>query len=125
MKAPKRSNKYANIYKLFEQVKINIPLFDAIKQIPAYTKFLKDLCTVKRNLNVYDKAFLMEQASSIIQTKTVPKYKDPGCPTISIVIGGTKIEHTLLDLDTRVNLFPYFVYEKLGLEELKPTPVTL
>ncbi|XP_057483886.1 uncharacterized protein LOC130770422 [Actinidia eriantha] len=44
-----------------KQVKINIPLLDAIKQIPAYAKFLKDLCTVKRNLNVYDKAFLMEQ----------------------------------------------------------------
>ncbi|GFY97735.1 hypothetical protein Acr_12g0002760 [Actinidia rufa] len=67
-------------------------------QIPAYAKFLKDLCTVKRNLNVYDKAFLMEQASSIIQTKTVPKYKDLGCLTISIVIGDTKIEHALFDL---------------------------
>ena len=67
----------------------------------------------------------MEQASSIIQTKTVPKYKDLGCPKISIVIGGTKIEHALLDLGASVNLLPYFVYENLGLGELKPTSVTL
>jgi hypothetical protein len=25
--------------------KINIPLLDAIQQVPAYAKFLKDLCT--------------------------------------------------------------------------------
>ena len=46
--APKKPNCNAEIYKLFEQVKINIPFLDAVKQIPAYTKFLKDLCTVKR-----------------------------------------------------------------------------
>ncbi|GFS42918.1 hypothetical protein Acr_00g0082550 [Actinidia rufa] len=36
-----------------------------------------------------------------------------------------KIENALLDLGTSVNLFPYFVYEKLDLGELKPTSVTL
>ncbi|GFZ10975.1 hypothetical protein Acr_22g0003730 [Actinidia rufa] len=61
LRAPKKPNHNAEIYKLFEQVKINIPLLDAVKQIPAYAKFLKDLCTVKRTLNVKDKAFLMEQ----------------------------------------------------------------
>ena len=30
---------------VFKQVKINIPLLDAIKQVPSYAKFLKDLCT--------------------------------------------------------------------------------
>ena len=85
--------------------------FGAIQQIPAYAKFLKDLCTVKRNLNVYDKTFLIEQASSIIQTTTVPKYKDPECLTISIVIRGTKTEHVLLDLGESVNFLPYLVYE--------------
>ncbi|XP_016706163.1 uncharacterized protein [Gossypium hirsutum] len=32
------------------KVEINIPLLDAIKQIPRYAKFLKDLCTSKRKL---------------------------------------------------------------------------
>ncbi|GFY88672.1 hypothetical protein Acr_06g0006120 [Actinidia rufa] len=99
--------------------------FPQRKQIPAYAKFLKDLCTVKRTLNVKDKAFLMEQVSSIIQAKTAPKYKDPGCPTVSIVIGATTIEHALLDLGASVNLLPYTVYKKLGLGELKTTSVTL
>ena len=70
---PKKGTTNAKIYKLFEQVKINIPLLDAIKQIHAYAKFLKDLFIVKRTMQVQKKAFLMEEASSIIQTKTTPK----------------------------------------------------
>ena len=59
-----------------------------IKQVPTYAKFLKDLCTVKRGLNIYKKAFLTEQVNAIIQCKTSVKYKDPDCPTILVNIGG-------------------------------------
>ena len=38
------------------------------------------------------KAFLTEQVSAIIECKTHVKYKDPGCPTISVNIGGTSVE---------------------------------
>ncbi|XP_060972621.1 uncharacterized protein LOC133038474 [Cannabis sativa] len=48
----KKGNQYSDILEVFKQVSINIPFLDAIKQIPAYSKFLKDLCTVKRNTNV-------------------------------------------------------------------------
>jgi len=114
-----------DILEVFKQVKINIPLLDAIKQIPSYAKFLKDLCTIKRKLNVQKKAFLTEQVSAIIQHNTPPKYKDPGCPTISCIIGNFWIEQALLDLGASVNLLPYSVYEQLGLGELKPTTITL
>ena len=53
------------------------------------------------------------------------KYKDPGCPTISVNIGGTCVEKTLLDLGASVNLLPYSIYKQLGLRELKPTSITL
>ena len=71
------------------------------------------------------KAFLTEQVSAIIQCKTPVKYKDPGCPTISVNIGETCVEKALLDLGANVNLSPYSVYKKLGLGELKPTTTTL
>ncbi|XP_042958158.1 uncharacterized protein LOC122293734 [Carya illinoinensis] len=106
-------------------VRINIPLLDAIKPISAYAKFLKDLCTAKRKLNVQKKAFLTEQVSAIIQNHTPPKYKDPGSPTISCVIGNSKIGQALLDLGSGVNLLPYSVYEQLGLGELKATSIIL
>ncbi|RVW12643.1 Retrovirus-related Pol polyprotein from transposon 297 [Vitis vinifera] len=96
-----------------------------IKQVPTYAKFLKDLCTVKRGLQVTKNAFLTEQVSAIIQSKSPVKYKDPGCPTISVNIGGTHVEKALLDLGASVNLLPYSVYKQLGLGGLKPTTMTL
>ena len=80
---------------------------------------------MKRELNVDKKAFLTEQVSAIIQSKTPGKYKDPGSPTISVNIGGTYVDKTLLDLGASVNLLPYSVYKKLGLRELKPTTIIL
>jgi hypothetical protein len=102
-------------------VNINIPLLDAIKQIPSYAKFLKELCVVKRKHNVQKMAFLCEQVSVIIQHNTPPKYKDHGCSTISCVIGNFRIDEALLDLKASVNLLPYLVYEHLDLGELEPT----
>ena len=106
-------------------MKVNIPLLDIIKQVPAYAKFLKDLCTIKKGLGIEKKTFLTEQVSAIIQSKNPVKYKDPGSPTISVNIGGTCIDKSLLDLGASVNLLPYSVYKQLGLGELKPTNITL
>jgi len=121
--SPQKVNQNFEILEVLKQVKVNIPLLDAIKQIPSYAKFLKDLCTVKSKLNVHKKAFLTEQVSAIIQNNRPPKFKDPGCPIISCVIGNSKIEKALLDLGASVNLLPYSVYEQLGLGELKPISI--
>jgi len=43
------------ILETFRKVEVNIPLLDAIKQIPKYAKFLKDLCTHKRHLKGNEK----------------------------------------------------------------------
>ena len=114
-----------DVMELFKKVQINIPLLDAIKQVPAYAKFLKDLCTHKRKIQVSKKVFLTENVSSILKYNTPPKFKDPRCLTISCVIGEHTIGRALLDLGASVNLLPYSVYEQLGLGELKHTPLTL
>ena len=48
----------SEIFEVLRQVKVNIPLLDMIKQVPTYSKFLKDLCTIKRGLNVNKKVTL-------------------------------------------------------------------
>ena len=60
LRAPKKLNNHSEIYQLFKQVKVNMPLLDAIKKIPSYAKFLKDLCTVERKLGVNKDAFMTE-----------------------------------------------------------------
>jgi hypothetical protein len=104
MTKQRKVNHNSEIFETFKQVRINIPLLDAIKQVPSYAKFLKDLCTVKRKLNVKKKAFLAEQVSVILQNNNALKYKEPGCPTISCFIGKHKIERALLDLGASVNI---------------------
>ena len=125
LRKKKNSVNQTEILEVLRRVKVNIPLLDMIKQVPTYAKFLKDLCTIKRGLDVNKKAFLTEQVSAIIECKTPVKYKDPGCPTISVNIGGFSVEKELLDLGASVNLLPYSMYKQLGLGELKPTSITL
>ena len=125
LRGKKKASQQAGILEVLRQVKVNIPLLDIIKQVPAYAKFLKDLCTIKKGLGIEKKAFLTEQVSAIIQSRNPVKYKDPGSPTISVNIGGNCIEKSLLDLGASVNLLPYSVYKQLGLGELKPTNITL
>ena len=125
LRKKKNSVNQTEMLEVLRQVKVNIPLLEMIKQVPTYAKFLKDLCTVKMGLNVNKKAFLTEQVIAIIESKTPVKYKDPGCPTISVNIGGISVEKALLDLGASVNLLPYSMYKHLGLGELKPTSITL
>ena len=125
LKLPRKLDTASEILEHLHQVKINLPLLHVIKQVPAYAKVIKDLCTIKRKHHVKKTAFLTEQVSAIIQHKTPPKYKDPGCPKISCTIGDYIMEHALPDLGASVNLMPFNVYKKLGLGELKPTLITL
>ena len=111
---------------LFKQVHINLPLLDAIKQVPSYAKFLKDLCTRKRRIGtkIPKKVHLTEHVSSIL-THTIPKLKDLGTPTISCIIGNISIDRALLDLGASVNILPSYLYDQFGIGDLKPTPITL
>ncbi|CAM8951216.1 unnamed protein product [Rhodiola kirilowii] len=47
-RAPKQHVMDEDVFELFSKVEINIPLLEAIKQIPRYAKFLKELCTNRR-----------------------------------------------------------------------------
>jgi hypothetical protein len=131
LKAPshfrKQREKIQAMMEVIKQVKINIPLLDAIQEVPAYAKFLKDLCTQKRKSrnHIPKKVLLTEHVSSLIQHNTPPKFKDPEAPVISCIIGHKEIDKALLDLGAGVNLLPYSVYQQLGLGELKPTTVIL
>ncbi|XP_075655308.1 uncharacterized protein LOC142625560 [Castanea sativa] len=125
LKLPRKLDTTSDILEHLYQVKINLPLLHVIKQMPAYAKVIKNLCTIKRKHYVGKTAFLTKQVSVVIQHKNPPKYKDPGCPTISCTIGDYIMEHALLDLGASVNLISFSVYQKLGLGELKPTSVTL
>jgi hypothetical protein len=125
LRLPKNLDVTTEIFEHLHQVKVNLPLLHIIKQMPAYAKVIKDLCTVKRKHHLKKTAFLTEKVSVIIQHKVPPKYKDLGCPTISCTIGEYLVEHALLDLGASINLLPFTIYQQMGLGDLKPTSMTL
>ncbi|CAN6580777.1 unnamed protein product [Malus baccata var. baccata] len=109
----------------FRKVQVNLPLLDAIKQVPKYAKFLKELYTNKRRFNDQETVALSEELSAVLQRKLPPKLKDAGSFTIPCVIGGKEFGRALCDLGASINLMPYSVYESLNLGDLKETKVVI
>jgi len=98
---------------------------DAIKQIPQFTKFLKELYTSQKKLNIVDKIKVGKNVSIIIQRKLPQKYKNPGMFTIPCVIGNHKVEKAMLDLGVSINVMSLSIYKVLNLRPLKKTSVII
>ncbi|VFQ83856.1 unnamed protein product [Cuscuta campestris] len=65
-----------DIWETFRKAEVNIPLIDAIKQVPRYAKFLKELCTNRRRLKGTESVSLSKNVSAILQRKLPVKCKD-------------------------------------------------
>ncbi|CAN6573186.1 unnamed protein product [Malus baccata var. baccata] len=92
---------------------------DAIKQVPRYAKFLKELCTTRKRISTKEVVKVGENVSAILQRKLPPKCKDLGSFTIPCVIGNTRFESAMLDLGASINVMPYSIYASMNLGELK------
>ncbi|KAK4717902.1 hypothetical protein R3W88_016240 [Solanum pinnatisectum] len=83
--------KYRMFIIMLKQLSINVPLIEALEQMPGYAKFMKDL------------------------------NKDPGAFTISCTIGLLHFAKALCDLGASINLMPLSIYKELSLGDPKPT----
>ena len=115
----KKEESEKDILETFRKVQVNIPLLDAIKQVPKYAKFLKELCTTKKRMSNKEVVKVSENVSAVLQRKLPTKCKDPGSFTIPCVIGNTRFEHAMLDLGASINVMPYSIYASMNLGELK------
>ncbi|CAN6707338.1 unnamed protein product [Malus baccata var. baccata] len=118
-KQTKKEEAEKDILETFRKVQVNIPLLDAIKQVPRYAKFLKELCTNRRRISTKEVVKVGENVSAILQRKLPPKCKDPGSFTIPCVIGNSRFESAMLDLDASINVMPYSIYASMNLGALK------
>ncbi|CAN6570120.1 unnamed protein product [Malus baccata var. baccata] len=115
----KNNEEEKDILETFRKVHVNIPLLDAIKQIPKYAKFLKKLCKTRKRIQEKEVVHVSENVSALLQRKLPPKCKDPSSFTIPCVIGNTRFDHAMLDLGASINVMPYSVYASMNLGELK------
>jgi len=116
-----------DLYETFCRCEVNIPLLDAIKQVPRYAKFLKELCTIKRKqkLKGCEMVRVGEKVSAVIQRKLPMKCKDPGMFTISCMIGNMRFENAMTDLEASIIVMPYSIYASLKLGPLNKTSVVI
>ncbi|CAN6552335.1 unnamed protein product [Malus baccata var. baccata] len=118
-KQKKKEEAEKDILETFRKVQVNIPLLDAIKQVPRYAKFLKELCTTRKRILTKEVVKVGENVLAILQRKLPSKCKDPGSFTIPCVIGNTRFESAMLDLGASINVMPYSIYASMNLGELK------
>lgn len=122
---PKKNEMDKELWEFFSKVEINIPLIEALRQIPRYAKFLKELCTNRRRANVHECVALNENLSAVLQRRVPPKCPDPGIFFIPCTIGNTTIVNRMLDLGASINVLPYSLYTSLRLGPLNPAGLTI
>jgi len=117
------------IFNTFKKVWINIPLLDAMRQIPKYAKFLEEVCTNKRHVRDNEVVNMGRNVSRLIKRPIeIPrKFKDPGIFFFFVlcVIRSTKFNNPMLDLGASINIMPLSVFTFLHLGPLKTTGVVI
>ncbi|XP_057997438.1 uncharacterized protein LOC131176361 [Hevea brasiliensis] len=93
--------------------------------MPFYTKFLKEILFKKRRPNDNEIIALTEECNAILQNKLPLKLKDPGNFSIPCLIGNMNIDKVLCDLGASMSLMPLSICQKLNVEELRPTIISL
>ncbi|XP_016195481.1 uncharacterized protein LOC107636491 [Arachis ipaensis] len=120
-----RDQQFPKFLEIFRKLEINIPLAEAMEQMPLYAKFLKELITKKRSWQEKETVILTQECRIIIQKGLPPKLKDPGSFLIPCTIGNMFIDKALCDLGASINLMPLAMRKKLMIEEVKPTRMSL
>ncbi|RDX77806.1 hypothetical protein CR513_42017, partial [Mucuna pruriens] len=106
----------------FNKIEIRIPILDAIKQIPKYAKFLKELYTNKRK-KLKANVVVVRNVSTLIKSEQLAilkNFSDPSTFSISCTIGKCNFD-AMLDLGTLINVISSSIYRSLRLYALEPT----
>ncbi|XP_057739924.1 uncharacterized protein LOC130957038 [Arachis stenosperma] len=107
-----------NMVDIFKKVEVAIPLFDAIRQVPKYAKFLKDLCMNKEKIHDLETISLGSSISTLMGA-ILEKCGEPGPCLVTCTIGGIQFVDCMCDLGTCVSIMPLSVYDALKLPPLK------
>ncbi|RDX78149.1 hypothetical protein CR513_41603, partial [Mucuna pruriens] len=120
------------LLKMFRKVEINIPLLNAIKQIPKYAKFLKELCTHKRKKMKGGReiggvvSMLTKNENFTKGAHTLPKKcRDPRIFSVPCTIGDCTFANAMLDLGASISVMPTSIYKALNFGDLEPTRMTI
>ncbi|XP_070026249.1 uncharacterized protein [Nicotiana sylvestris] len=110
---------------MLKQIKVNISLIDALKEMSGYAKMMKDLMSRKFAFQDLDTVTLTQTCSAVVTRLIAEKLSDPGSFTIPCTIGNFAFAKALCDLGASINLMPLTIYKRLGIERARPTSMLL
>ncbi|CAN6712720.1 unnamed protein product [Malus baccata var. baccata] len=122
-KQTKKEEAEKDILETFRKVQVNIPLLDAIKQVPRYAKFLKELCTTRKRISNKEVVQVSENVSAVLQRKLPPKCKDPADRSNAYPKG--VLEDVLVQVDNLIFPADFYVLEMEDSPNVTPLPILL
>ncbi|RDX89861.1 hypothetical protein CR513_28344, partial [Mucuna pruriens] len=124
--------KGGNVSTVMLRSEINILLLDAIKQVPKYAKFLKELCIHKRKklkaraeVGGVLSTFIQKEVTARTQPALPRTCRDPEIFSIPCTIGDCTFADAMLDIGALINVMLELVYKSLNLGDLEPTGVVI
>jgi len=83
-----------------KNIRVKIPLLQAIKDIQIYNKVIKELCikcSVKKKNGPLTIHVIGEMSECMKNQSQITKYTNPGAPVVAVIVNNTTIENTLID----------------------------
>ncbi|XP_075088383.1 uncharacterized protein LOC142170384 [Nicotiana tabacum] len=110
---------------MLKQIQVNIPLIDALREMPRYAKIMKDLMSRKFDFQDFATVTQTQTCSAVVKRPIAEKLSNPGSFTIPYTIGSYAFTKTLCDLGVNINLMPLTIYKRLGIGKARPTSILL
>ncbi|XP_070007487.1 uncharacterized protein [Nicotiana sylvestris] len=119
----KNENQFTKFIDMMKSLSINVPLVEALEQMPGYAKFMNDLVTKNRSMDC-ETIKMTHQVSAIVHSMA-PNLEDPDAFTILCTIGSVDFAKALCDLGASINFMLYSVFKTLGVRKLRATSMML
>ena len=120
-------SRYKKFVQLLWSLHINIPFTNALNEMPAYAKFLKEVLAKKRSIpelfDEYNTISLTNECSAIKNNLSV-KLNDPGRFAITIGLGN-RMYKALCDLGASTSLLLLSIWKDINMGNLHPIKMNL
>uniref|UniRef100_A0A1S3XJG9 Uncharacterized protein n=1 Tax=Nicotiana tabacum TaxID=4097 RepID=A0A1S3XJG9_TOBAC len=120
-----KEEQYKKFFEMLKQIQVNIPLIEALKEMPGYAKMIKDLMSRKFDFQDLATVRLTQTCSAVVTRPIAKKLSDPGSFTIPCTIGNFAFAKALCDLGASINIMPLAIYKRLGIGRARPTSMLL
>ncbi|KAK8679987.1 hypothetical protein V6N13_108942 [Hibiscus sabdariffa] len=110
LKKQQQDYQFKKFFDILKQVHINLPLVEALQQMPNYAKFLKDMVSRKKRIGEFETAAATETCLALMHNEVPAKKSDPGSFTIECFIGHNYPTKALCDPGASINLMPKSVF---------------